>query len=130
MHHQLALFHSAKTKTPVIPLNKASDDNVRPGVLYARVKLPDTIDEQALTPERQETDRHDWTTHEEGSSRTAPALGLTDLLMVLSRRKYLLLGTIGIVTLLGIINVFMLTPLFTATTSVMVDPQEQRVINV
>jgi len=83
-----------------------------------------------LTPERQETDRHDWTTHEEGPSRTAPALGLTDLLMVLSRQKYLLLGTIGIVTLLGIINIYMLTPLFTASTSVMVDPQEQRVINV
>ena len=83
-----------------------------------------------LTPERQETDRHDWSTHEEGPSRTAPTLGLADLLMVLSRRKYLLLGTIGIVTLLGIINVYMLTPLFTANTSVMVDPREQRVINV
>src|SRR3954467_12745190 len=83
-----------------------------------------------LTPERQETDRHDWSTHEEGASRTAPTLGLADLLMVLSRRKYLLLGTIGIVTLLGIINIYMLTPLFTASTSVMVDPQEQRVINV
>lgn len=83
-----------------------------------------------LTPERQETDRHDWTTHEEGPSRTAPTLGLADLLMVLSRRKYLLLGTIGIVTLIGIVNVFMLTPLFTASTSVMVDPREQRVINV
>ena len=83
-----------------------------------------------LTPERQETDRHDWSTHEEGPSRTAPTLGLADLLMVLSRRKYLLLGTIGIVTLLGIVNVYMLTPLFTATTSVMVDPREQRVINV
>jgi exopolysaccharide transport family protein len=83
-----------------------------------------------LTPERQETDRHDWSTHEEGPSRTAPTLGLADLLMVLSRRKYLLLGTIGIVTLLGIINVYMLTPLFTANTSVMVDPREQRVIDV
>jgi len=83
-----------------------------------------------LTPERQETDRHDWSTHEEGPSRTAPTLGLADLLMVLSRRKYLLLGTIGIVTLIGIVNVFMLTPLFTASTSVMVDPREQRVINV
>ena len=83
-----------------------------------------------LTPERQETDRHDWSTHEEGASRTVPTLGLTDLLMVLSRRKYLLLGTIGIVTLLGIVNVYLLTPLFTASTSVMVDPQEQRVINV
>jgi capsular exopolysaccharide synthesis family protein len=83
-----------------------------------------------LTPERQETDRHDWTTHEEGPSRTAPTLGLADLLMVLSRRKYLLLGTIGIVTLIGIVNVYMLTPLFTATTSVMVDPREQRVINI
>lgn len=83
-----------------------------------------------LTPERQETDRHDWTTHEEGPSRTAPTLGLADLLMVLSRRKYLLLGTIGIVTLIGIVNVYMLTPLFTASTSVMVDPREQRVINV
>jgi len=83
-----------------------------------------------LTPERQEIDRHDWTTHEEGPSRTAPTLGLADLLMVLSRRKYLLLGTIGIVTLLGIVNVYLLTPLFTASTSVMVDPQEQRVINV
>ena len=83
-----------------------------------------------LTPERQETDRHDWSTHEEGPSRTAPTLGLADLLMVLSRRKYLLLGTIGIVTLLGIVNVYMLTPLFTASTSVMVDPQEQRIINV
>ena len=68
-----------------------------------------------LTPERQETDRHDWTTHEEGPSRSAPTLGLADLLMVLSRRKYLLLGTIGIVTLIGIVNVYMLTPLFTAT---------------
>jgi capsular exopolysaccharide synthesis family protein len=83
-----------------------------------------------LTPERQETDRHDWTTHEEGPSRSAPTLGLADLLMVLSRRKYLLLGTIGIVTLIGIVNVYMLTPLFTATTSVMVDPREQRVIDV
>jgi polysaccharide biosynthesis transport protein len=83
-----------------------------------------------LTPERQEIDRHDWSTHEEGPSRTAPTLGLADLLMVLSRRKYLLLGTIGIVTLLGIINVYLLTPLFTANTSVMVDPREQRVINV
>jgi polysaccharide biosynthesis transport protein len=83
-----------------------------------------------LTPERQEIDRHDWSTHEEGPSRTAPTLGLADLLMVLSRRKYLLLGTIGIVTLLGIINVYMLTPLFTANTSVMVDPREQRVIDV
>jgi len=34
------------------------------------------------------------------------------------------------VTLLGIVNVYLLTPLFTASTSVMVDPQEQRVINV
>ena len=83
-----------------------------------------------LTPERQETDRHDWSTHEEGPSRTAPTLGLADLLMVLSRRKYLLLGTIGIVTLIGIVNVYMLTPLFTANTSVMVDPREQRVIDV
>ena len=71
-----------------------------------------------------------WSTHEEGPSRTAPTLGLAHLLMVLSRRKYLLLGTIGIVTLLGIVNVYMLTPLFTASTSVMVDPQEQRIINV
>src|SRR3954452_12517408 len=83
-----------------------------------------------LTPERQEIDRHDWTTHEEGPSRTAPTLGLADLLMVLSRRKYLLLGTMAIVTLIGIVNVFLLTPLYTASTSVMVDPQEQRVINV
>jgi succinoglycan biosynthesis transport protein ExoP len=83
-----------------------------------------------LTPERQEIDRHDWSTHEEGPSRTAPTLGLADLLMVLSRRKYLLLGTIGIVMLLGIVNVYLLTPLFTASTSVMVDPREQRVINV
>jgi exopolysaccharide transport family protein len=83
-----------------------------------------------LTPDRQEIERHDWTTHEEGSSRSAPTLGLGDLLMVLSRRKYLLLGTIGIVTLLGIINVYMMTPLFTANTSVMVDPREQRVINI
>jgi len=83
-----------------------------------------------LTPERQEIDRHDWSTHEEGPSRTAPTLGLADLLMVLSRRKYLLLGTVGIVMLLGIVNVYLLTPLFTASTSVMVDPREQRVINV
>ncbi|QQP90376.1 polysaccharide biosynthesis tyrosine autokinase [Skermanella sp. TT6] len=83
-----------------------------------------------LTPDRQETDRHDWTTHEEGPSRSAPTLGLGDLLMVLSRRKYLLLGTIAIVTLLGIINVYMMTPLYTANTSVMVDPREQRVVDV
>jgi len=83
-----------------------------------------------LTPERHDVDRHDWTTHEDGSSRTTPQIGLDDLLMVLRRRRGLLLGTILAVMALGLIIVFSMTPLYTALTSVMVDPQEQRVINI
>ncbi|HEV7368003.1 GumC family protein [Arenibaculum sp.] len=83
-----------------------------------------------VLPERREADRADWGTYEQGPRDSAPQLGLKDLLMVLSRRKWLLAGTIVVVTLGGLALTESLTPVYTATTSVMVDPREQQVVDV
>lgn len=83
-----------------------------------------------VLPERREADRADWGTYEQGPQASAPQLGLKDLLMVLSRRKWLLAGTIMVVTLGGLAVTESLTPVYTATTSVMVDPREQQVVDV
>lgn len=83
-----------------------------------------------VLPERRETDRTEWGTYEQGPPSSAPQLGLQDLLMVLGRRKWLLAGTIAAITLAGVIFAQMLTPLYTAGTTVMVDPREQQVVDI
>lgn len=83
-----------------------------------------------VLPERREADRTEWGTYEQGSPTSAPQIGLKDLLMILSRRKWPLIGTIVLVTGLGVLAAQMMTPLYTAQTSVMVDPREQQVVNI
>ncbi|WP_207477692.1 GumC family protein [Arenibaculum pallidiluteum] len=83
-----------------------------------------------LTPDRQDYDRGEYTTFEQGAPPGVPQLSLADLLMVLKRRKWWLIGTVAIITLLGIVAATTMTPLYSATTSVMVDPREERVVNV
>jgi len=83
-----------------------------------------------LMPDRQDYDRGEYTTFEQGAPQGVPQISLADLLMVLKRRKWWLIWTVGIISLLGVVAATTMTPLYTATTSVMVDPREEKVVDV
>jgi exopolysaccharide transport family protein len=81
-------------------------------------------------PERQDHDRGEWSTFEQGPPPTPPQMSIADLLMVLKRRKWWLISTVFIITALGVALAMSMTPLYTASTTVMVDPREQKVVDV
>ena len=57
-------------------------------------------------------------------------LDLGELLRKLRRRKLAVLGTVVTVTTLAAIVVFQLTPRYTATTAVMIEPRETQVVDI
>lgn len=65
-------------------------------------------------------------------SRNAPARGvdLREMFRMFRRRKWLCLGTVLVLTLLAIIVSFQLTPRYTATVSLMIDPRETKIVDV
>jgi polysaccharide biosynthesis transport protein len=58
----------------------------------------------------------------------APSLDLTYLLRVLYRRLTLILGTIGVVLSLALLYLFLATPLYTASTEILIDPRKKHTI--
>jgi capsular exopolysaccharide synthesis family protein len=83
-----------------------------------------------LTPDRQDYERGEWSTFEQGPPSAPPQMSIADLLMVLKRRRWWLIGTIALITAIGAYMAMTMTPLYTASTSVMVDPREQRVVDI
>lgn len=57
-----------------------------------------------------------------------PSLDLTYLLRVLYRRLTLILGTIGVVLSLALVYLFLATPLYTASTEILIDPRKKHTI--
>lgn len=57
-----------------------------------------------------------------------PPVSLRDQLLKLKRRKWVILGTVLLVTLLTIYLVERMTPLYTATTTVMIQPKQQQTL--
>ncbi len=57
-------------------------------------------------------------------------LDLGELLRVLRRRKGIILGTIVTITALALLIIFQLTPRYTASSVVMIDPREVQVVDV
>ncbi len=57
-----------------------------------------------------------------------PPVSLRDQLLKLKRRKWVIIGTIVVVTLLTLYLVGRMTPLFTATTTVMIQPRQQQTL--
>ena len=57
-------------------------------------------------------------------------LDLVAVWRILRRRIGLIVGTIGVVTALMIIAVFQMTPLYSATAIVMIDPQQNKVVDI
>ncbi len=65
-----------------------------------------------------------------GSFQHRSEQGLDDLLRMLWRRKMVVLGTLVTLTTIVTITVFQLTPRYTATASIMIEPRETRVVDV
>lgn len=59
-----------------------------------------------------------------------PEFNLTELLRVLWRRRWLMTATFGIVMASAILVLTQLTPRYTATAQVMVDPRQQNVVDI
>ncbi|MFC7334002.1 GumC family protein [Rhodocista pekingensis] len=58
------------------------------------------------------------------------AVSLRDQFLKLKRRKWLVLGTMLVVTLLTVLLVEQITPTYTATSTVMIEPRQQRTLDV
>lgn len=58
------------------------------------------------------------------------AVDLHEVFRMFRRRKFLVMGTVFIMTLLAVIVSYQLTPRYTATVSLMIDPRETKVVDV
>ncbi len=58
------------------------------------------------------------------------SLNLPELLRILRRRAGLLVGTVLLLTVLATLAVFQLTPRYTATTKVMIEPAREKVVDI
>lgn len=68
--------------------------------------------------------------HLVGKADKGVEIELGDLLRKLWRRRRVIFGTTASLTILAAVLVFQLTPLFTATTRVMIEPRRSQVVNV
>jgi hypothetical protein len=58
-----------------------------------------------------------------------PRLGLRELVKVLKRRRSIILGTVAVTTLASAFLAYYLTPQYTATSAISIEPQKTRILN-